>query len=284
MPEVPQEKLRVARQLIQLGHARLPAGAICWSGGKDSMVLLHMMRSLGIALPVVFFREPWQPRKYAFHDSIIRRWELQILSWHPSGVAFQQREDEFELQNLYHLGDRPITCPTGIVPPADGLPWACAIDMAKRPTQERLDVFPPFQALWIGHKRTDRDVMLGGDAGTRVHAKVSLDEHASFFPLRDWSDEDIWNYIHWFQVPYDEERYHQRADGSWGEREHRRQNADYVHACTRCIDSRADAPRFVECPKLGLALVENIAGTLPWVEPRKPSYMSDPESDPPDGA
>ena len=34
---------------------------VCWSGGKDSMVLLHLMRECGFELPVIFFREPWQP-------------------------------------------------------------------------------------------------------------------------------------------------------------------------------------------------------------------------------
>lgn len=269
------DKIAATRRLIDVAHARYPSSAICWSGGKDSMVLLHLLHEQGVDRPVIFFREPWQPRKYAFHDRLIRDWELQVISWHPSGVAFQQRGDEFELQNLYTLGDRPITCPTGIIPPQDGLSWACALDMAKRPTQESLDVFPPIEALWIGHKGCDEDVVLGGPAGTRVDAKVSLGCQVSLFPLRDWSHDDIWDYIEIFDVPYDRERYAHRD-----ERAERECNADYVHACTRCIDSRPDAPRFVSCPKLDGAMVENVSSTLPWIEPRLPSYMQDAEEAP----
>lgn len=263
-----------SRELIERVHRFKPLGAICWSGGKDSMVLLHLMRSMGIQLPVVFFREPWQPRKYEFHDRIIRGWELQVLSWHPSGVAYQQTGDEFELQNLYRLGPNELTCPAGIVPPAPGLSWACAIEMGLRPTQERLDVYPHFQAIWVGHKGSDQDVVLGGDAGTRVHAVNQADGVMSVFPLRDWTDADVWAYIEANDVPYDEARY-EKHEGVWRERPDRGHNADYVHACTACIDRRLCAPKFVHCPKIG-AMIENAPERVSWIEPRKLSYMQDP--------
>lgn len=268
-----RDLVRDTQRLIDRVHALKPLGAVLWSGGKDSMTLLHLMRPMGIELPLIFFREPWQPFKYEFHDGIIRRWGLQVISWHPAGVAFQQTGDEFELQNAYQLGPIQLTCPTGIVPPADGLPWACAVDMALRPTQERLDVFPFFQALWVGHKRSDRDAVLGGDAGTRVHAVNRPDGVMSVFPLRDWTDEDVWAYIEANDVPYDEARY-EKHEGAWRERPGRRHNADYVHACTACLDRRPEAPRFVHCPKIE-AMVENSVEHVPWIEPQKLSYMQD---------
>jgi hypothetical protein len=264
--------------MIQRGREAYPRAAVCWSGGKDSMVLLHLLRAAGASMPVIFFREPWQPRKYRFHDWLIREWELQVLTWHPSAVAFQQQEDEFELQNRYQIGLSDMTCPTGIVPPDDDLPWACAVDMAQRPTQERLDVYPPLQALWVGHKRCDSDPILGGDAGTRVEALVKEDGTAVFFPLRDWTHADIWAYIEEFDVPYDADRY-EKHEGIWRERPGKRHNADYVHACTACIDRRPEAPQFVHCPKLQMT-IENCSARLPWVEPRKLSYMEDQAIDP----
>jgi hypothetical protein len=261
------------QEIIERGREAYPLGVTCWSGGKDSMVLLHLLRQSGACMPVVFFREPWQPRKYAFHDQLIRDWELQILSWHPSAVAFQQDGDEFELQSRYQIGLSDMTCPTGITPPDEGLSWACAVDMSCRATQERLDVFPHPQALWIGHKRCDSDPILGGDAGTRVEALVREDGTAVIFPLRDWTHDDVWTYIEEFEVPYDSARY-EKHEGVWRERPDRRHNADYVHACTACIDRRPDAPQFVHCPKLQMT-IENCSSRLPWVEPRKLSYMED---------
>jgi 3'-phosphoadenosine 5'-phosphosulfate sulfotransferase (PAPS reductase)/FAD synthetase len=169
------------QEIIERGREAYPLGVICWSGGKDSMVLLHL--------------------------------------------------------------------------------------------QERLDVFPHPQALWIGHKRCDSDPILGGDAGTRVEALVREDGTAVIFPLRDWTHDDVWTYIEEFEVPYDSARY-EKHEGVWRERPDRRHNADYVHACTACIDRRPDAPQFVHCPKLQMT-IENCSSRLPWVEPRKLSYMED---------
>ena len=167
-----------------------PHSAVCWSGGKDSMVLLHLMRECGFELPVIFWREPWQPHKYAFQDYVIREWELMVWTWHPFRSAMQQTGDEFEVQNWYRLNDGWMTCPSGIVPPEDGYPWACAVDMLDRPKQDRL-VVSKCDAAWVGHKRCDTDKVLGGDAGTRVEGRMMPEHMSLFFPLRDWTHEDV---------------------------------------------------------------------------------------------
>lgn len=268
------------RKSIQRWHREAPLSAILWSGGKDSMALLHLLREAGLQLPVIFFREPWQPQRYAFHDQLIRDWGLQVISWHPSLTAFQATGHEFELQNIYTLDAGSFSCPTGITHrgagPSSGPeePWACAIEMARRPRQERLEMHTPFQAFWVGHKGCDSDVVLGGAAGTGVDAAMRVDGALALFPLRHWSHADIWRYIEEFDVPYDRERYGaiDKKHGhpvEWPDRQH---NADYVRTCTACIDPRPDAPRFVYCPKLD-AQVVNCSDAVPWTEPTRPKYV-----------
>lgn len=236
------------------------------------MVLLHLLRAAGLNPPVLFFREPWQPFKYSFHDRLIRDWSLLVYSWHPTESAFQQVDDEYEVQNFYRINGDSLTCPTGIIPPAEDLPWVCALDIVNRPKQEGLSM-RALDAIWVGHKRCDSDPILGGDAGTRVQARAAASGLHLLFPLRDWTHADVWNYIEVHGVPYDSERY-EKIDGVWRERPSQRHNADYVHACTRCVDRRTGAPRFVECPKLG-AIVENMADRVTWIEPQSLSYMKD---------
>lgn len=271
--------LSETRLAIRRWNHQAPLNAVLWSGGKDSMVLLHLLREEGLEPPVVFFREPWQPYRYEFHDRLIRDWGLQVLSWHPTASAFQRTGNEFELQNLYHLDGAVFTCPTGIthvvapVQPADG-PWACGVDMWHRPRQDDLKTSRPFQAFWIGHKASDRDVVLGGEAGTAVDVATRVDGALAFFPLRHWSDADIWSYILEFNVPYDRKRYGDidPEEGHPVEWQDRRHNVDYVQACTACIDPRPGAPKIVRCPKLD-ADVLNCPGTVEWAEPTRTPYM-----------
>ena len=58
-----ESKIDEAQNLVYrvLAHAKTPA--IMSSFGKDSMVMLHLIRSLKRDLPVVFYREPFMPKK-----------------------------------------------------------------------------------------------------------------------------------------------------------------------------------------------------------------------------
>lgn len=265
-------KLANTQRLIERGFSQFPDSLVCWSGGKDSMALLHIMRQMKIFLPVIFFREPWQPSKYEFHDKLIRDWGLQVYTWHPQQSAFQQTEDEFEVQNLYQINSSTLTCPTGIVPPVNDRPWACSLDILKRPKQFDLQV-QPFRGLWIGHKRCDSDPILGGDAGTRIEARVLPSMATMLFPLKDWTHDEIWEYLENNNVPHDSGRY-EKIDGKWGEKKDKSHNVDYVHACTACIDRRKNAAKFVHCPKLDMK-IENISNLVPWATQEKLNYMTD---------
>ena len=98
-------------------------------------------------------------------------------------------------------------------------------------------------AAWVGHKRCDTDKVLGGDAGTRVEGRMMPEQHESFFPLRDWTHEDVWQYIEENDVPYDKARY-MKVDGEWSERP--RQGITLTMcACTACLDRESGRNLFI---------------------------------------
>jgi 3'-phosphoadenosine 5'-phosphosulfate sulfotransferase (PAPS reductase)/FAD synthetase len=265
-------KLEKTKELISLGIKNHPNGIICWSGGKDSMVLLHIMLEMGHRFPLVFFKEPWQPWKYTFHDELIRKWGLIVYSWHPYHSAMQQEGDEFEVQNFYQANQNTLTCPTGIVPPSDDLPFVCGVDILQRPKQTSLEL-PHFDCMWIGHKGCDSDPILGGDCGARIQSRIMPGKASVMFPLQHWTHEDVWAYIEENNVPYDTLRY-EKVDGVWGEKPEKKFNMDYVHACTLCLDKREGAAKYVECPKHKMK-IENISALVPWAAQEKISYMKD---------
>jgi hypothetical protein len=266
-------KLDQAIQSISKSLSLSKSPVVAWSGGKDSMVLLDIIKNkMGVKTPVILFREPWQPRKYQFQDSIIRDWELECYSWHPFHSAFQQTGGEFEVQHYYRFDTTVVTCPSGITEIVEGKPWACAIDMANRPKQHSL--VTGWTDVFIGHKACDSDPIYGGDAGTRIDVRIVPGQATMHFPLKNWTHDDIWEYIVQNNLPWDKDRYEVSSDSKFTERKDKTSNADYINACVACVDKRSDAAKFVYCPKYK-GYIENCSSSLTWADQTKPSYMND---------
>jgi hypothetical protein len=118
--------------------------------------------------------------------------------------------------------------------------------------------------LFVGHKSSDVDPFDGP-----VPLKASTAEVGGVtlaFPLKDWSDSDVWDYTDLNHIVVDQRRYHVRS-----EVKDRWYNNDYIHACMACVDPRCKEKE-VFCPKLKRN-VPNLGGyvlqlhaDLPYVE------------------
>ena len=268
-----QQKIDDAQQMIRETTDRLRSACL-WSGGKDSMLVLGLLRHMGINPLVIFFREPWQPRKYRFAEGVIRDWELRVVTPHPEDVAYQQRGDEFELQNLYRINGTTFTCPTGIKPPLDSptpSPWVCGLELSLRPLQGELILHPAPLTYLMGSKACDTDTMLAGDGGVRADILPVPGGAIVVNPIRQFTHQEVFAACRELHIPIDTGRY-ECVDGVWREIAEHRCNPDYVHACTACMDSRDEAAAVVDCP-LYKRPVANAAAKLPWVEPIAPPYM-----------
>jgi hypothetical protein len=264
-----------------IGAAHRDGGrlAVMTSFGKDSMVLLDVMRRAAAHMRTpmpdcICFREPFEAGKYAWGQRMAEVFKLTVYDWRPSGTAMQQEGDEFEVQNYYRFGPHGImTCPTGILPWNGEGDFRCALDdFLNKP------LAPPVNGPWthfmVGHKGSDADPIYGGDAGTRVDWRIVPAVGEFCFPLREWTDADVWAYTAEFDVPQNPDRYRDGAQ----QLDDLRANPDYFTACTACLDRRPGAPRFVECPKRG-AVIENVSGRVPWADQSKPSYMEGDKQD-----
>jgi hypothetical protein len=73
------------------------------------------------------------------------------------------------------------------------------------------------------------------------------------FPLKGWTDEDIWEYTERYNVPQQETRYSVEYRKELPDKH---ANSDYAHICISCCNKKSAA--VVRCPKLGM-MVNNIA-------------------------
>jgi len=228
------------------------------------MILLHLLKSRGLRLPVIFHRDPWWPKKYAFADRIISEYGLEVHDWAPLAMTLWEGKSIMAFTTHYQIGPLPggvLQCPKNILPPEPDKPFLCGLrDVLKRPT----GTFNyPWDCVLIGHKNSDEDQIAGKVAlncDIKQNAGVGPD---AAFPLRNWTDKDIWDYTACYNVPQQEDRY---DVANRCELPDKSANSDYAHVCIACCDRRSDA-KAVYCPKFGCS-VTTVADQVPYDAPR----------------
>jgi hypothetical protein len=216
------------------------------SFGKDSMVILDLLRKKKIP-PILFHRDPWFPEKYQFADRIINYYGLTVHDYSPSFMTLWQGKSVMAFVSHYQVGyhkDAILQVPKNIVPP-DGGRFLCGLrEVLKRPT----GAFNyPWDVAIVGHKNSDKDSIAG-----EIPLNCDIKQGGGLtpdlaFPLRNWTDEDVWEYTEENNLPVQADRYDQ---ANRLELPDKRFNSDYAHVCIACCDSRSKSLS-VMCPKYG---------------------------------
>jgi 3'-phosphoadenosine 5'-phosphosulfate sulfotransferase (PAPS reductase)/FAD synthetase len=240
------EKLELTKRFIASLLDKYQKPVIFCSFGKDSLVLVHIIKSMvDNVVPVIFYREPFQPEKYDYANRIIRQWNLSVYDYPPLGVGFFTKNGIAHTINYHQVkGVKNVARMTGLVPPEKGEEFLCTRDdLIERP---RGNFCFPWDLCFHGHKSSDVDPVNGA-----IPLKVDLlhveDSSDIAYPLKDWTDADIWEYIESNNLPINYGRYLKRFDGTWTDVKSKALNSDYFAACWKCVD-RSEAAS-VCCPK-----------------------------------
>jgi len=218
---------------------------VMMSFGKDSMALGFMIfKMLKLKIPVLYFRDPFDPCKNEWPDKVIQDWGLEVYDYPPLQCRVKIKGEFIELCPSYQIGETPeqyMDIPKAILEPAyKGEAWHCGRRILDRPkgTFEY-----PWDVTLHGHKSADVDRFYGP-----VKLKSEIIEipraGALCFPIKDWSNCDVWDFIETFNVPYQKNRYVNRIEIA-----DKTNNNDYLTACTNCIDPRKSGKVF--CPLVG---------------------------------
>lgn len=236
------------------------------SFGKDSMVLLNLVRDVTNAFgervpPVIYHRHPWFTFKHEFADNTIRSMALEVHDYPPLACGVKAKPERLELVARYPFGLSALDLPVNTEPPVPRRDFACGLDWLLRPKISGLQW--KWRNVFIGHKSSDVDPYEGAVPLNNDTAQVGGVNMV--FPLREWTDADVWDYIETHNVPYDTRRYSGRTEvaDKW-------LNPDYINACTACIDPRETAKE-VFCPKIK-AMVENVGASVLRLE-QVPDYI-----------
>lgn len=240
------ETLNYIEQILLISN-----NPICMcSFGKDSMVMLYLIRKIMKDLPVLFMKEPFFPKKYKFANRIIEEWNLTVYDYYPIATDFIYRNNDMEIINWYNgYGNALLYLPTGIC--NHNGEFICAIsDLLNKPKVTNFKF--PWDTIFVGHKNNDIDPILGHT--TLKERTVKIQQMTLALPIIDWSDKDIWDYAIKNHIPYNDKRYDK--NNNFREFEDKTYNNDYHPCCKLCLDNKE--PEWIKCPKSG-NIVKNIS-------------------------
>jgi len=262
-----ESKISGAQNLVHRVLAQAKTPSIMSSFGKDSMVMLHLIRSLTGNLPVVFYREPFMPKKFRFANAVIDEWDLTVHDYPPLETTVVEKDGSVEVVSAYTIGKRALFRPKGFYKSGNGEVSLCALhDLYLKATGTYTY---PWDVVFVGHKSTDVDPIQGAVPLSADYANY-VDCASIAYPLRHFTDQDVWDYTEKFNLPIHHSRY-EKVEGKWGERSDKRFNPDYFPACTACMVPESGS---VPCPRLGGLIVSNISDKLRWLPKQNFSHMS----------
>lgn len=226
------------RALIAAQLARAERPAVACSFGKDSMVLLALVREIAPRIPVMYCEGFPHPTKHDFVKRMAKEWDLNLVTPSPVAMDIIAKGQDVSLMRIYepaprHIVVLPVEAHPDYTPDASSQCALAAIFMPP-PVVSRLN----HDALFIGHRGDDVDPHFGA---------IPLKEHAAtvegfhyFYPLRDWTEADIWRASRILGIPQNLARY---------ERQEMDANNDYYPLCTECLKPSGSDEAF--CPQLG---------------------------------
>lgn len=249
-------RVAAAQQVIAEAVAQSPRLAFFTSFGKDSLAVMHLARPFGVrtCLTIPNHDEHFD---FDFLAALVAAWELDVHVLPQGRAFFCVHRGVPSMLSLVAVSPTTVTLtPTTLPTWEEGDPRPCVcVDEELRTTR---GVFPSqdFDGVLGGFKLVDlqRDAAcrslihtLPDDViATHIRAHRLDQPHTALsasmtlhLPLLHWTNEEVWEYLEAYQVPYSRRVY------------------DATHAkpaptrawCYRCHDPAQ--PMVVSCPKLG---------------------------------
>jgi 3'-phosphoadenosine 5'-phosphosulfate sulfotransferase (PAPS reductase)/FAD synthetase len=232
-----QQLINNSLVLIRETLGRVKNPVIAWSGGKDSQVMLHLIRHVRRDIPVLHLRGFEHEIKHDFAEDEIGRLGLHMVEPEPIATDAVAQGSHVEVVEEYRLTDRaalyfPIEPDPAHVPGPNSL---CAVEKLNQPAAgDPLGV----DCIFIGHRSDDVDPVHGAILLERD--AIESDGVLFVYPLKDWTEANIWEASELLNIPQNQARY---------KRQEMNANADYFPMCVECLKP-TDAESVV-CPKIG---------------------------------
>jgi 3'-phosphoadenosine 5'-phosphosulfate sulfotransferase (PAPS reductase)/FAD synthetase len=249
-----KEKIESAKELIRMSVNNYKNPIINSGFGKDSIVVIHLCRSMGLNLEIMFHRDPYFPKKYRYANKIIDMWNLVCRDYPARMCSAFFRYDTFEICRHYQIGYGDLVLCAMLYTPEKFIEgeYLCALNDIYLQPKGTYDYI--WDAILEGHRTKEakphNNMVPSGLGWSNKHNIGSADV---VFPIHDWTNQEVYQYIVDNGIPINTDVYDIK-DGELVPKTDKTFNPDCRPACTECM--RPDKPRSVLCPKK-MCLVNN---------------------------
>ena len=153
---------------------------VSFSGGKDSLVALHLTLEAGYK-PAIVFNDTGieMPETYEFIEEIVKKWELDLL--------------------VASAGDLFWRAVEKLGPPGKDFRWCCKVVKLAPLARLLIERFPDGALNIVGQRAFES---LDRAWSPRVWRNKWIPHILSISPIQDWSQLAIWLYIWRHKLPY----------------------------------------------------------------------------------
>lgn len=163
---------------------------VLYSGGLDSVLVLHLMREFA-DVPVVIFAEDFTRDQWKQVESMVLNWGLTLYTFPPANRYFVPNKQGLSLVDEYGLG---VTIP--VVRDFEHSDSVCGLELSK----ERCSGFSlGWDTIFTGIRKFDRHYSLG-----RTPVKNAVDKFGEVTfvsPLYDWTRKEVTDAVKHFGLP-----------------------------------------------------------------------------------
>lgn len=159
---------------------------LAWSGGKDSMLLLFLLRQMYGDFPVLVFPHWWDNTE--FITQIVKEWDLTAYSYRPSKLEASDKH----IVTYYQIGKKMLPVVTDVLKSNK-----CGLDKANNVLQGVIPYFE-WDTVITGSKSVDKHSLIEKLNFTNTNIET---------PLWDWTDEEVFDAINRLSVPIDHRIY-----------------------------------------------------------------------------
>lgn len=204
-----------ARQNVEAALGKASQPVVLWSGGKDSMLLLTLVREIDKSVPCIWFRTGFDE---TFAKQTIHDLDLTVYSYSPTDVYVIPNGDDLSMVHEFSFGRDRLPA---VVDIADG--EECSLT---RFTKRSFDFYQPWDVILVGYKDGDGHATVARTSLFPAGFKLGGADVVA--PIRHMTNDQVRAALFELNVSHD--------------------TNDELPLCTRCMQGNVGK---VWCPKMG---------------------------------